>query len=79
MAELTSKLELKRAELELSREVTPAQLQQQLISLLPEIAEKLPKPDELRVYGDSGANQQMTRFVTEVTELIQRLGLTSTS
>jgi hypothetical protein len=75
MSEKTRHLDLLRQELELERETTPEQLQQQLIKRLPEIASKLPKPGELKIYGATGADGgQLSRLVHEITDLIQRLG-----
>ena len=75
MSEKTRHLDLLRQELELERETTPEQLQQQLIKALPEIASKLPKPGELKIYGATGADGgQLSRLVHEITDLIQRLG-----
>ena len=73
LSEASRRLELRRQELEVEREISPAQLQQQLVERLPEIADKLPTPESLRIYGGSGAEGgQLGQLLTELTELIAR-------
>ncbi|MEE2645399.1 MAG: SPFH domain-containing protein [Myxococcota bacterium] len=67
------RLELRRRQLEVEPEFSAAQLQQLLIEQLPTIAEKLPKPESLKVYsGSEGEGGQLSRFVNELSELLSR-------
>ena len=72
LAELSRRLELRRQELNLERDITAEQLQKLLIEKLPEIAAQLPKPDQLKVYGENGLNGGMiTRLISEMSDLLE--------
>lgn len=75
MLESARRLELLANEQELERQTSPTQLKLRLIEQLPQIISELPKPDQLRVYGDSGSGSQLNALVTELMELLGRIGL----
>ena len=55
-------LKLEAERLELARLVTPNQLKEQLISSLPQIAQALPQPKEMKVY-EGGQAVQLTQLI----------------
>ena len=71
------RLKLEAERLELARLITPNQLKEQLISSLPEIAQALPQPKEMRVY-EGGQTVQLTQLIEGLMKKIESVGGGST-
>ena len=73
LLEMRARLEVEAERLEIAQKITPNQLREQLISLLPEIAKALPQPKEMRVY-EGGQSVQLTQLLDGLLSKIEDLG-----
>ena len=74
MEESNQRLELRRTEEELHNMLSEPRLRAQLIQALPEVAQQLPKPESLRIYGGEGGVNQLSHLVTSIGEALESLG-----
>ena len=49
-------------------------LRAQLIEALPAVAQQLPKPESLRIYGGEGGVNQLSHLVTSIGEALESFG-----
>ncbi len=71
LLEARARLALEAERVALAQNITPEQLRERLISLLPQIARELPKPTELRVY-EGGQGAQVAQLVEGLMGALER-------
>jgi len=71
-----AEVEIARAQRQVDNDLTPEFVQQKLVELLPEIADKLPQPAELKAVNFNGASG-LSPLVTELLSLVGQKALES--
>ena len=75
ITESERRLELRRTEEELRNMLSEPRLRALLIDALPQIAQQLPKPESLRIYGgDANGMNQLAHLVGSLGEALESLG-----
>ena len=73
MMESNQRLDLRRAEEELRNMLSEPRLRALLIEAMPQIAQQLPKPESLRIYGGDGGMNQLSHLVSTVGEALESM------
>lgn len=73
-----AEVEIARAQRQVDNDLTPELVQQKLVELLPEIADKLPQPAELKAVNFNGASG-LSPLVTELLSLVGQKALDGSS